>query len=332
MNALKSPLLGPWTTEALIFRHNRELDEQRQSELYYRGNEVWEFTSRLFTQMPNIRIVSLCTDWFEMPLEHIVGGLTRTTALRELRLVQAGDMSQLLGAVCKKIPNMTALRHLYLQFSGYTSAYTKCVPPSELEGASPDPALEKVTLKIGNASPIALRYIHWLTKPREGENSYRLKSLKLDLSASYYTEFFCFDALTPCFSTLSNLSINVSGLGEGLLARVLRACHMLESLEVTVRHTFENSMFVELPKTLRRFRVDASNEEPNWEEGDERLSTFFKIRAPRNLRQFIFHLVCYADHPSTDTLFLKSRAIADVMGIEVIVCCAMVDGSRCICP
>ena len=40
VNALEGPLFGPWTREAVIFRHNRELDDKGREALYNDGNEV----------------------------------------------------------------------------------------------------------------------------------------------------------------------------------------------------------------------------------------------------------------------------------------------------
>lgn len=39
VNALNGPLFGKWTREAVIFRHNRELDEKGREALYNSGSE-----------------------------------------------------------------------------------------------------------------------------------------------------------------------------------------------------------------------------------------------------------------------------------------------------
>ncbi|EJD07641.1 uncharacterized protein FOMMEDRAFT_143963 [Fomitiporia mediterranea MF3/22] len=327
MNALNSPLFGAWTREAVVFRHNRELDERSRRELLISANEVWSLIARFVTRIPNLQTISLCVDWFEMPLRYFAEGL-EYSPLQEIRLVQAGDIAQLLGAVCKKIKNMKVLKHLYLQYSGVGSAYTNFVPPSELEGESPPLSLEKVTLKIGTASELSLAYITWLTRPRDGENGFRLKSLALDLSSCYYNENSCFNALAPCFTTLQELVINGSGLSEGLLARILQTCRGLRTLTLIVRHTFDNSMAMELPNSLETMTINSSFEKPDWELWDERLTYFFVNRAPRRLKHISSHMLSYVDLNNIDNTYPMARAVAKERGISFDFSCEIINSGR----
>ncbi|KAI5121630.1 hypothetical protein M0805_001159 [Coniferiporia weirii] len=313
-NAVNGPLFGPWTREIVILRHNPDLDDRGRVIMRERTDEVWSLVMRLFASVPNIRRVSISTDWFEWPLRRVTEGLERMSLLREIRLVQLGDISQLLGAVCKRIKYLPALAHLDLQYSGLGTAYANFVPPSELDD-SPGPAFEKLSLKIGLASDLSLEYIRWLTKPRLTENAFRLRSLSLDLSCCCLNERNCFDALEPCFRTLEELWINVSGLGEGLLTRIIDGCLTLRRLMLVFRHTFENSTFDRLPQTLEDVCVDFSFESPDWDLWDQRTSCFIMSRL-RPLQRLKIRPVCAQGLGDIADKFPKSRALCKELGIS----------------
>lgn len=271
--------------------------------------------SKLVERTPNVRFVSFSTDWFEMPFKSLAESLA-SRPLEELRLIQTGDITQLLGAVCKQIRRIPTLKHLYLQYSGQGSAYTNFIPPSELEEGSPGPSLEKVTLKIGSASSTSLKYINWLTRPRE--NGFQLKELALDLSGSYYNERHCIEALEPCFSTLPALCITVSGLSEGVLERVLEKCRALKDLSMIIRHSFDNSMS-EIPRTIERLCISLSFEHMDWSLWSSRMHEFLEHRAPPRLRHLEMRMVAYCDIDGTYDPFREPRAIAKQKGIDVVI-------------
>ena len=318
VNALNSPLFGKWTREALVFRHNRELDDKGREALLNEGNEVWGLMAALFARAPNISTLSLCTDWFEMPLSNVVRGLSRMSNLVDLRFVMAGDITPLLGAVCKHIPEMPQLQHLSLQYSGTGSAYTSFIPPSELPKNGPRPAFEKLSLKIGASSPIALRYITWLSQPREGDEPFRLKSLAVDLSSGHYSERPCIEALEPCLYDLEILWINATGLGDGILERILQGCQSLKRLTLVFRHNFVNAMAYVLPPSLEEFFLDFTFEDTDFAEWDSRVAAFIRNQAPTQLQRLVVRPMCFHRAGAVDDIFSESRNLAKERGLNVV--------------
>ncbi len=165
-NALNGVLFGRWTREIIFFRCRRFLDSERLDYMQRYGKDVWELLARLLMRLPNVRLLCINTDIVEFPTSRMADGLARLPALRELRLVQIGDISQILGLVLKKIGDLRSLEHLSLQYSGAGSAYSASVPFSDLEKCSPSSALQKLSLKVGNTSDISLKYIKWLCTPK----------------------------------------------------------------------------------------------------------------------------------------------------------------------
>ncbi|THH10368.1 hypothetical protein EW145_g1396 [Phellinidium pouzarii] len=297
-SAINGPLFGHWTRDVVVLRHNPKLDEMGRAIACERGDGVWLLIMRLLSRMPNVRTVSISTDWFEWPLRNVTEGLERMPALRELRLVQLGDISQLLGV-----------------YSGMGSAYADFVPPSELD-ESPGLAFQKLSLKIGSTSDLSLQYIKWLTMPREGDNSFMLKSLLLDLSCCYGNERGCVDVLEPCFRTLEELWINASGLGKGLLTRIFDNCLSLRRLTIVFRHTFEKSMFDHLPHSLEDICVDFSFEIPDWDQWDQRAFLFITSRL-HSLKRLRLRLVCAGLTDCRDK-YLSSKALCKELGIDAV--------------
>ncbi|KAL5492481.1 hypothetical protein ACEPAI_3928 [Sanghuangporus weigelae] len=327
VNALTCPLFGPWTTESLIFRRSLGLDDWSREELNKYAAEVWDLMAKLVERTPNVRYVSFCTDWFELPFNRLAENLA-VRSLEELRLIQVGDITQLLGAVCKQIKRMPRLRHLFLQYSGQGSAYTNFIPQSELDEGSPGPSLEKVTLKIGSASALSLRYINWLTHPRDGENAFRLKSLVLDLSNCYYSEHNCVEALEPCFTSLSELCVTVSGLSDGVLERIFRSCHILKDLTMVIQHSFDNKMSL-MPDTVERACVIFSFEQPNWALWNERMERTLTQHCPPRLRYLRIHMIAYSEVDLPLDPYASSRAIAKQKGIDVEITWSSIRNSGC---
>lgn len=280
--------------------------------------EVWGLMATLFARSPNIATLSLSTDWYEMPLKSVIKGLSRMRSLSDVRFVMAGDITPLLGALCKHVRDLPRLQHLCLQYSGTGSAYTSFVSPSELPSEGPGISFEKLTLRIGTSSPVALRYITWLSEPREGDNQFTLKSLSLDLSRGHYSEKPCIDALVPCLSNLGTLWLNVTGLGDGVLERVLQCCEQLKKLTLVIRHNFIPAMAYLLPTTLEEYRLEISFADPGSGDWDARLASFIRDRRPSRLQHFFVRSTCLHGFETTEDVFPLSRKLAKERGLNAV--------------
>ncbi|KLO19049.1 hypothetical protein SCHPADRAFT_899160 [Schizopora paradoxa] len=327
-NALNGTLFGRWTREVIVFRCRRFLDNETREYMQRYGKDVWELIARLLMRVPNVRLLCLNTDIFEYPQSRMADGLTRLPALRELRLVQIGDISQILGLVLKKIGDMQSLQHLSLQYSGLGSAYSAAVPFSDLEKCTPPTsALQKLSLKIGSPSDMSLNYIKWLCTPR-GEH-YKLKCLSVDLSSCFSNEAGCIRAMEPAFESLEELSILASGLSEGALSGIFTKCVSLKRAIISVRHFLVPTCFDCLPRTLEEVHFDYSYEESTaeWEEWDQNLCNFLAGRYCPQMRKVSARVPFYDPvsqekygHkfvPNFIDRFPKSRAYAQEVGFEL---------------
>ena len=272
-NALAGPLFGTWTRELIVFRNHRGFECMQN--VCERSDEEWRAMQRLCAHVPNVRCMALNTDWFEVPSHRVANDLVRFPSLNELRLVQVGDITQLLSIICKKISLCTSLKHVHLQYSGSGSVYGNYIPVSDLEAISPPSSLSSLSLRIGSTSQLSLQYIAWLTRPRD---DYRLKTLSLDLSPCYYNELACVTALLPCIQAVEDLRVNASGLGEGTVARIFENCLVVRRLTLVLRHSFDTAHFKCLPPSVEEICLDFTFEEAQWDHWDDRISDFIQRR------------------------------------------------------
>lgn len=320
IRALSGPLFGEWTREAIILRHNRELDYEGRKSLFNEGNELWKLMSALFARTPNISTVSLCTDWYEMPLNNVVRGLACMPSLRDLRFSMAGDITPLLGVVCKHIRMLPQLLHLTLQYSGSGSAYTSFVPTSELPNEGPNAKLEKLSLKIGESSPIALQYIAWLAGYRVDGQS-KLTALSLDFSSGIYVERQCLEALQPCFDGLEALSIKTMGVNDDTLRLVLESCAHLKCLTLSVRRRtciVDDCLTFALPTSLEDLTLNLAADGLEVEEWDSRLATFICDHLPSQLKSMSVRLACTRNMVGVVGDLVKSQTLAKERGIKAV--------------
>lgn len=330
-NALAVPLFGPWTREIIIFRNNRESPSNTMRNLCERSDEEWKIMQKLCARLPNVRCMALNTDWFEIPSHRFANDLCRFPNLNEMRLVQVGDITQLLGLTCRKISGCLSLKHLHLQYSGSGSVYSSYIPPSDLEKLSPPPSLTSLSLRIGSTSQLSLQYIQWLTRPRE---DFRLKSLSLDLSPCYFNELACVNALLPCIRVVEDLHVNASGLGDGTVANILANCTALRRLTIIIRHSFDTAHFKSLPSSIEEVCLDFTFEEALWDRWDDRIVEFLRRRV-LSLKKLTVRPVYYPTSGEitpgmawADDKFLLSKECCKELGIACEFSLAPGDDSR----
>lgn len=312
--AINGPLFGRWTREIIVLRHYLRMEETKRLMLSEQANESYMLFANLLVRLCNVRRVSISTDWYEWPLRHVQKGLHGSLELRELRLVQIGEIPQLFGLACEAVKDYPTLEHLYLQYSGSSTAYTVAPPLPPLE-TLPQPAFKKLSLKIGGTSDLSLHYIRWLTCPRSnGEQSFRLQSLSLDLTTCYRNDRKCLEALEPCLHALDELIINVNGLSDVLASSIFMSCAGLKRLTLIARHTFERAMLDQIPQTLEDIAVDFSFEAPDWEEWDQRTMWFIRTRL-NPLRRLRVRMLYAGKVMDTANTYRRSKALCAELGI-----------------
>ena len=309
-----------------MLRRYLRLEETKRLVLNEQAGETYMLLTSLLMRLCNARIFSLSTDWYEWPLRHKGRGIHGVLELQEMRLVQIGEIPQLFSFACNAAMDSPTLEHLYLQYSGSSTAYATVDPPPPME-ILPQPAFKKLSLKIGGTSDLSLHYIRWLTYPRDnGERSFRLQSLFLDLTTCYHNDRKCLEALEPCLQTLNELIINVSGLSEALAERIFLSCHALRKLKVITRHTFEQTVLDRLPQSLEDITVEFSFETPRWEDWDLRAVWFIRSRL-HSLRRVRIRTLCAGEPMDTADKYSRSKALCAELGIDAEFTCGPV-GSR----
>lgn len=248
-------------------------------------------------------------------MKHVRKGILSIMGMRELRLTQIGEIPQLFILACDAARECTTLEHLYLQYSGSSSVYAPATEPPPLD-VLPQPAFKKLSLKIGGTSERSLNYVRWLTQPRDnGERSYRLQSLSLDLTTCYRNDRMCLEALEPCLNTLEELSINCNGLSESSLSRILQSCHVLRKLKVAARHTFERAMLDRVPQTLEDITIEFSFEKPEWKEWDTRAAWFIRTRM-MPLKRIRMRMLCAGEVKKSSEIYTECKKLCAEIGID----------------
>ena len=319
LRALNGPLFGEWTREAVILRHNRELDYEGRKSLFNEGNELWKLMAALLgARTPNVTTISLCTDWYEMPLNNVIRGLACMPSLRDLRFSMAGDITPLLGTVCKHIRLLPHLQHLSLQYSGAGSAYTSFVPTSELPIEGPNSTFDRLSLRIGESSSIAMQYIAWLAGRRADGRS-NLRSLSIDLSNGLYVERQCLEALRPCFDGLETLSIYTTGINDDTLKCVLESCVHLRRLTLRVGQRLcvdDDCLAFPIPASLEELTLDLPAEKVDIREWDSRLVALICERLPPQLQRMSVCFTCTRRLIEVDDDLVEARRLARERGIN----------------
>ncbi|KAH8111006.1 hypothetical protein DFH11DRAFT_1842639 [Phellopilus nigrolimitatus] len=308
LKALNSPLFGRWTREIVLFRHFRDLDAKGRSSLNESSGELWTLMARLFAHVPNARSLSLSSDRNEMSIPQVTESFIRMPSLRELRVIHAGDITQLLGTLCKKMSLLPSLEHLFLQYSGSGSCVHQIRAPVGARGLAR--ALVSQTVAQDRQCERSFAF-----------NGFRLRSLSLDLSCCYYNERMCISALEPCFRTLEELHVNLSGLGEGMLTSVLKRCGVLRRLSL-------NSMLEGLPDTLEDLCVDFSFESADWALWDRHTCSFLSKR--NMLKRLAVRPVWFRGpgEESIDRIYPESKALCKELGIDASFAWSTMDDQR----
>ena len=340
--ALETGVVGPWTREVVVFRSRRDEDpcagtgagsstgtgtgtstveyshSQATAATEGEGGELWPLFAALLRRIPNVQTLTLSTDFFKVPVRPTTPSQTLRLlpSLRVLRLVQEGDISPLLGMVCRHMPEMRELRELHVQYSGAGSVYATYVSPSELAGLAPPGRLETVGLSVGEASELSLAYVRWLTQPRErdGVCTYWLQALVLDLRRVYYKETSVVAVLGPCLARLRALEICAgkgSGGESGLVAAVVGACGALRRLRVRVGDmVFGRDWFWRASRAVEDLAVAVeADEDAPWEEWDDHVCGWLERRLLLDPRLTSVHIQLHVPH-RPPSVFPRSRALA----------------------